>query len=117
MNDYLQCERYVYPGLNQNIAFCDIEIIGENSEQPLVIMTEREDNEVTSITNAIETLTKRIYEEFFEGKGLSPGQIRFVEHYPANMWRAETYDEVIFQHDKAPFTGVSWKRTEAPQRL
>ena len=80
----------------------DVEIL----PGPLVIVTERDDNAGASVTNAWPELAAEICRQF----RLAPSsRIQWIEHYPANQYRGETYDQVTMPWDGQRFGGPGWK--------
>ena len=65
--------RYDYKGYFGCDCHCTLEIDGN-----LVICTEDDDNEGTSITNMAEHLAPRVCYNF----GIDPYQLTWIEHYP-----------------------------------
>ena len=68
--------KYEYKGFHGCLSVCNLEI-----HQNLVIATEREDNEGTSITNMAEQLATAICKQF----NISPRNLIWIEHYPATI--------------------------------
>lgn len=68
--------RYEYKGFHGCESVCNLEI-----HQNLVIITEREDNEGTSITNMAEQLATAICDEF----DINPHNLIWIEHYRAGF--------------------------------
>ena len=84
--------RYEYKGFGGCDCVCNLEI-----HQNLVIITEREDNEGTSITNMAEQLATAICQQF----GIAPARLIWIEHYPPTMdgrfqMHAESWNLVFF---------------------
>ena len=104
--------RYDYKGYFGCDCHCTLEIDGN-----LVICTEDEDNEGTSITNMAEHLATRVCYNF----GIDPYQLTWIEHYPERGDKRdplpESWDIATFQIAQAR-DGVlrclkpDWKRIE-----
>jgi hypothetical protein len=79
------------------------------------MVTEHADNPGTSITNAIESVATRVWEEHLRDDypGLKPSEIRWIEHYQANSVSAEQWLEVKFDGSKKnPFENPDWSLLE-----
>lgn len=95
---------YRYKGFWGCECRCDIEANGN-----VVIATERDDNEGTSITNAAEALAAIVAEDF----GIDKENLVWIEHYPARgqgEMFAESFDLVEFDLEGGKFRNPRWKR-------
>ena len=81
--------KYAYAGFHGCESVCNLEIHGS-----LVIATEREDNEGTSITNMAEQLATKVCQSF----DITPGKLVWIEHYPEqpDIMYDENYSLVQF---------------------
>ena len=80
---------FKYKGFHGCDCVCNLEIYNN-----LVIITEREDNEGTSITNMAEHLATAICKQF----DITPSKLIWIEHYRAepSIERDETWNLVFF---------------------
>lgn len=106
--------RFDYKGYYDCESHCILEIIGN-----LVIATEHEDNEGTSITNMAEYLAPRVCYAY----QVDPQNLIWIEHYPerGNKWMhrpiPESWDRVNFDRAEAPdgmmrFLHPDWKHLD-----
>jgi hypothetical protein len=101
---------YHYKGYWNCDAKCDVEIKKEQ-RKVTVILTELPDNPGTSVTNMVEHLATKIYHEFLSRTPIE--DIAWIEHYPANRIRKETFDKVMMEWDGKNFAHPQWKRMQA----
>ena len=104
---------YHYEGFNKRPAKCGLEFIKEEG-RVTVIMTELDDNPGTSVTNMVELLATKIYNEHLKDN-YAIDQVQWIEHYPErshmpgkNMIE-ETWDEVKMKWDGKKFEHPKWK--------
>lgn len=100
-------EIYHYKGFGRCDSKCGLEIIKEDNKVK-VTMTELPDNPGTSVTNMVEQLASMIYDQFL--KDIPPGNITWVERYPAAKPREGTFDKVIMEYDGYVFYNPRWER-------
>lgn len=96
---------YEYEGLWKYPAKCGVEIKKKNGFIK-VILTELKDNPGTSVTNFIEKLATMIWNYL---AGTPVCNIVWIEHYPADKKRKETFDRVFLSWDGKQFQHPEWK--------
>ena len=74
-----------FKGLGNFSSKCGVTLIADHT----VVATQLPDNEGTSVTNAWPFLAD-VIEKYFDLQK----EVRWIEHYPANASRLETWDEV-----------------------
>lgn len=103
--------KYYYAGYWQITSFCSLTIYQDNYNNLYkVIVTERNDNSGTSITNMIESLCTKIYNEFLIG--IPKHEIIWLEHY--DYFNKNSYDLVKFNwnEEEKCFEKPQWKRID-----
>lgn len=106
--DFESSEIYHFKGYHGCPSKCGLNIY-EREDRAIVLLTERPDNPGTSVTNSIEELATRIYNERFPGCPVE--NIRFIEHYPADVIHPEpTFDLVEMDWSGNAFRNPRWKR-------
>lgn len=97
---------------------CRIRIYQDPERTPVVIATELQDNEGTSITNMAERLASEWSRDEQTGQ---PTEIIWIEHYPAERLFKETFALVTFGRDeRGEFTTPQWQhitRAEVEQMI
>jgi hypothetical protein len=103
--------RYDYTGYWECDCHCDLEI-KRFPDRTVVIATEVEDNEGTSITNMAEHLAFRVCRDF----DIDPKMLVWIEHYPdrhppgsRDSIFDESFDLVTFDWDGQRFSKPNWK--------
>lgn len=98
----IKMEKLYYEGLWQDGAVCGVDFITQLSSTPIIMLTELEENQNTSITNRAERVYYLAWEKF--GK---PYPCRFIERYPPRRNRLselDSFSEVFFDGFKTkPF--------------
>ena len=87
--------RFYYQGFHGCDSFCQIEI-HQKPGQVVIIATEDNDNEGTSITNMAEHVATRVCHQF----KINPDHLVWIEHYPQRGYRGdipESWDIVQFE--------------------
>lgn len=105
-------EIYHFKGLGRCESKCGLNI-HMRDDRAVVMLTELDDNRGTSVTNYIEYIATLIYRERLNGCPVE--SIRWIEHYPANGDKEETFDEVFFKWDGQRFVSPQWRRIEPCQ--
>jgi len=90
-------EKYDYLGFGRFPSHCGLEIIQKGNKY-IVILTELEDNEGTSVTNAIEDIATQIKNTRLAN--VNANDIIFIEHYEKIFDDKETYDVVTLSYDE-----------------
>lgn len=82
-------------------------------KKTVVVATELNENQGTSITNAVEYLAAEVCKDF----GIEPSKLVWIEHYERDMELPERYDLVTMQfHDNQRgfrFVGPKWRPLQA----
>jgi hypothetical protein len=106
-----------YEGYFANPARCRLRIYAVPGQRAVAIATELPDNPGTSITNRADTLATLVMCKAALMFGTDPGDIVWVEHYPARphdpmeAFRVDRYARVTFDWDdhRAQFVNSQWK--------
>jgi len=100
----MQEQIYTYKGYHGCDSKCGLAINGN-----IVMVTEIEDNEGTSITNMAERLATQIIREF----NIRPEKLIWIEHYPERGSKydpfLESFDLVSFEWTGKEYCRPSWK--------
>ena len=99
---------YQYKGLWGCNCICYLEV-----QDHLVIATELDQNQGTSITNFAEHLATQVCEQF----NIPKNQLVWIEHYPDNHYRSEEYDLVTFTLVNGIFKKPQWRPLTAVEKL
>jgi len=90
-----------YKGFGGCDCICRVDVYREGKKF-LIMFTELEDNHGTSITNFTEQLATQIAELLDIPERSLYDDVVWIEHYPANRFRGETFDEVTYTWEPAP---------------
>lgn len=109
--------RYKYEGYFKCESQCDLDIY-RYDEGVVVVATEIDENEGTSVTNMAEGLATVVCKDW----GIDPQTLIWIEHYPDRdpsgrkredpIW-AESFDIVFFDWDGKRFRRPKWQRLTA----
>jgi len=97
-------ERFPFRGYSdrQPIGVCRVRIYERMNESPVIVLTELEENETTSITNLAENLWPEVLAKYLPHRFDYPEPAICIEHYPTirsprgRIERDATYDQVTF---------------------
>lgn len=107
--------RYPFEGLHKCASVCDLIVVDER-DGSVVLLSERDDNTGTSITNYFEKLATQIHKTFLAH--VDPEQIRWIEHYPKRVTKTgvpiadESFDRVTLKWNRehSCYTDIAWSR-------
>ncbi len=86
----------------QPIGVCHVRIYERLNEPPVVVLTELDENETTSITNLAENLWPEVLAKYLPQRFDYPEPAICIEHYPpvknrnGHIEQAATFDQVTF---------------------
>ena len=114
---YLKSETFVHAFHWLDRPFeskCKIDLIRFNSGKGIIIMSEMEENEGTSITNASEQIATEIVKKYF----LPVEDFKFIETYPYH-WKEQgiEFDEVKYNWNGKDFEHPHWRRIKKDEDL
>lgn len=101
--------RLDYAGYHGCACRCDVQI-ERAGEDVLVIVSERDDNSGTSVTNCAEVVATAIAARLRE---VPVWRLRYVEHYPARSHREATFHEVVFEWSGRTAARPQWSHLGA----
>lgn len=102
-----------YTGVGGCACVCDLVIV-QSTIGAVVLLSERPDNQGTSITKWYENLATEIYRARLGNLGAE--SIRWLERYPADhrIGVHETIDRVMLQWDGQVFRSLQWQYIAPP---
>ena len=111
----LATQKFYYPGIFSHWeSCCGLEIIEKENGMVYVIMTELGDNPGTSVTNAVENIATKVYNEYLHHVSIE--NIFWIEHYNKASYRCpengkETFDHVTLKwsFDLKRFISPDWR--------
>lgn len=101
-----------YDGLWEPGAKCNIHILIAPDRIPLIICSERSDNDNTSVTNLAEAIAGEIANLFFRhNRNDCSVPFLWIERYYGNRAREETFSLVLFTHYQPTslYLGRGWR--------
>lgn len=106
---------YRYKGHWNCESICGVEI-ERDGIKAIVVLTELEENQGTSVTNMVEKIATQIYLRFLD---VPYWNITWIEHYPEIKFRKkETFDKVTLEWDgKKSNHPEEWRRASYVGRL
>lgn len=101
--------RLDYAGYRGCTSWCDVQV-ERAGEDVLVVVSERDDNAGTSVTNCAEVIATAIAARL---QDVPVWRLRFVEHYPASSHREATLSEVTFEWSGRTAARPDWRHLGA----
>ena len=101
--------RLNYAGYHGCASWCDIQV-ERTGEDVLVVVSERDNNPGTSITNCAEVIATAIAARL---RDVPVGRLRYLEHYPARPHREAAICEVIFEWSGRTAARPEWRHLGA----
>jgi hypothetical protein len=94
-------ERYNYLGFNNCASHCRVRVYTGETASPVVVVSECDDNEGTSVTNCAEFLYPGIIARYLPGWLDQAEELTLIEHYPGLVGRngrrgGDQFDTVSF---------------------
>ncbi|HEU5380137.1 MAG TPA: hypothetical protein VFV38_32330 [Ktedonobacteraceae bacterium] len=87
---------------------CQLRILTDG-QAAIVVATELDSNEGTSVTNAYERIASKVVQEF----GLNPQRTRFYDHYTAHSTSLEASAQETDEKETYAEVTLSWEGQEA----
>lgn len=97
--------RLDYAGYHGCASWCDVQV-ERAGEDVLVVVSERDDNPGTSITNCAKVVATALAARL---RDVPVWRLRYVEHYPARSHRGATFCEVTFEWSGRTAARPEWR--------
>lgn len=98
-----------YAGYHGCASWCDVQI-ERAGEDVLVVVSERDDNPGTSVTNCAEVVATVVAARL---RDVPVWRLRYVEHYPARSHSEATFAEVTFEWSGRTAALPEWRHLGA----